>query len=254
MTQLDGFDAIVHLAGESIAKGRWTASKKRKILESRVRSTRLLAESLAKLQRKPSSFVVASAVGYYGDRPEEELDESSSSGEGFLADVCRQWEASAAPAREAGIRTVHTRFGMVLSPEGGALKPLLRVTRLGMGGPIGSGHQIWSWIEQWDAARALAHVLTTPALEGPVNIVAPNPLPQREFAATLGRVLGRPAFMPLPAFAARLAVGQMADELLLPSQQVRPAKLEATGFRFQFAELEPALRDMLLSAPGRSGE
>jgi uncharacterized protein (TIGR01777 family) len=245
VTQLEGFDAVVHLAGESIASGRWTAAKKKEILESRVRGTRLLAGGLARLRRRPSVFVVASAVGYYGHRPGEELDETSASGDGFLAQVCRQWEAAADTAREAGIRTVHTRFGMVLSPAGGALKPLLRTARLGLAGPIGDGEQTWSWVALEDVAGALAHVMRTPELEGPVNVAAPNPVPQREFAAVLGRILGRPAFVPLPALAARLALGQMADELLLSSQLVRPTKLAASGYRFRWPELEPALRAML---------
>jgi uncharacterized protein (TIGR01777 family) len=249
-TQLEGFDAVVHLAGESIASGRWTAAKKANILESRVRGTRLLADALAKLQRRPRVFVIASAIGYYGHRPGEELNEASASGEGFLAEVCRQWEAAADTSREAGIRTIHTRFGMVLSPEGGALQPLLLTARLGLAGPIGDGRQIWSWVALDDVAGALVHVLTSPDLEGAVNVVAPKPVPQREFAAVFGRVLKRPAFMPLPAFAARLVLGEMADELLLPSQDVRPAKLAASGYRFRFPELEPALHAIL--GPARS--
>ncbi|HLY66498.1 MAG TPA: TIGR01777 family oxidoreductase, partial [Chloroflexota bacterium] len=243
--QLEGFDAVVHLAGESIASGRWTAAKKARILESRVSGTSLLAITLAKLQRRPNTFLVASAIGYYGPRPGEQLDEDSASGTGFLAEVCRQWEASAATAREAGIRTIHSRFGMVLSPKGGALKPLLTVAKLGLGGPIGDGRQMWSWIALEDVAGALAHALLADSLAGPMNVVAPNPVPQREFAAILGRVLRRPAFMPLPAFAARLILGHMADELLLPSQHVRPARLLASGYPFTFTELEPALRAML---------
>lgn len=244
---LEGFDAIVHLAGESIAAGRWTAAKKTAIQESRVRGTSLLAQALAGLQRRPTTFVVASAIGYYGNRPGEVLDESSPSGDGFLAEVCRLWEDAAAPAREAGIRTVHTRFGIILSAVGGALQPLLTVTRLGLGGPIGSGRQMWSWIALEDVAGALEHALRSDALAGPVNIVAPNAIPQREFAAILGRVLHRPAFMPLPAVAARLVLGQMADELLMPDQHVRPTRLEATGYDFSFTDLEPALRAITAS-------
>jgi len=248
VAQLEGFDAVVHLAGESIASGRWTASKKAHILDSRVRGTRLLAEALAKLPQPPSVLVVASAIGYYGHRPGEELDEASAPGDGFLAEVCRQWEAAADPAREAGMRTVHSRFGMVLSPKGGALKPLLLTARLGLAGPIGHGKQVWSWVALDDVAGALVHILSTPGLAGPVNLVGPTPIAQREFAATLASVLRRPAVMPLPAFAARLVLGQMADELLLPSQQVRPAKLDASGYPFRFPELEPALQAMLAAA------
>lgn len=243
--EMEGFDAVVHLAGESIASGRWTSTKKAKILDSRVRGTTLLAETLAKLQRKPSTLVVASAVGYYGHRPGDDLTEDSAAGAGFLAGVCRQWESAADAARNAGIRTLHSRFGMVLSSKGGALAPLLTVTKLGLGGPVGNGRQLWSWVALEDVAGALAHMLSTDSLSGPVNVVAPNPIQQRRFAATLGRVLRRPAFMPLPAFAARLVLGQMADELLLPSQDVRPAKLLASDYTFAFTDLEPALRSML---------
>ena len=243
--QLEGFDAAVHLAGESIASGRWTAAKKKEILDSRVRGTRLLSETLAKLTQKPATLVLASAIGYYGHRPGEVLDESSSAGQCFLAEVCRQWEAAADPAKQAGIRTAHTRFGIVLSPKGGALKPLLTVAKLGLGGPVGNGRQMWSWIALEDVAGALVHALTQDDLSGPVNVVAPNPVPQREFAATLGRVLGRPALMPLPAFAARLILGQMASELLLPDQRVRPARLLDSSYRFAFTDLETALRAML---------
>lgn len=244
-SQLEGFDAVVHLAGESIASGRWKAAKKAEILESRVQGTQLLSETLAKLQHRPGTFIVASAIGYYGHRPGQQLDESSISGGGFLAEVCRQWEASAGAARDAGIRTFHSRFGIVLSPNGGALKPLLTIARLGLNGPIGDGRQMWSWIALEDVAGALVHILVTDSLAGPVNVVAPNPVSQREFAATLGHVLRRPSFMPLPAFAARLVLGQMADDLLLPDQNVRPARLLESGYPFAFIDLETALRSML---------
>jgi uncharacterized protein (TIGR01777 family) len=243
--ELEGFDAVVHLAGESIASGRWTAAKKAEILDSRVRGTRLLAATLATSERKPGALVVASAIGCYGHRPGEELTEDSPPGDGFLAEVCRQWESAADPAREAGIRTLHSRFGIVLSSAGGALKPLLTVTRLGLGGPVGSGRQIWSWVALGDVAGALAHMLATESLSGPVNVVAPHPVPQRQFAGALGRALQRPAVVPLPAFAARLVLGQMAGELLLSSQNVKPGKLLASGYRFDFPELEAALRAVL---------
>jgi uncharacterized protein len=242
---LEGFDAVVHLAGESIANGRWTAVKKAEILTTRVRGTDLLACSLAKVQRKPSTLIVASAVGYYGHRPDEVLTEDSASGGGFLAEVCRQWEAAAEPARQAGIRVVHPRFGMVLSAKGGALAPLLVVTKLGLGGPIGSGRQLWSWVALDDLVGAITYALEHTDITGPMNVVAPNPVPQRQFAATLGRVLYRPGFMPLPAFAARIVLGQMADELLLADQNVRPAKLLASGYQFAHSDLELALRSML---------
>jgi uncharacterized protein len=245
LATLEDFDAAVHLAGESIAGGRWTAARKALILDSRVRGTNLLARSLAKLERPPRVLVAASAVGYYGHRPGEVLDEASPSGEGFLAEVCRQWEAAADPARAAGIRTAHTRFGIVLSPHGGALKPLLTTGRLGLGGPIGDGRQVWSWVALEDVAGALVHALQTDTIDGPVNVVNPNALPQREFAKVLGRVLHRPSFMPLPAFAAHLILGQMADELLLASQHVRPGRLLDSGYHFAQTELATALRSML---------
>ncbi|HEX6510840.1 MAG TPA: TIGR01777 family oxidoreductase [Chloroflexota bacterium] len=244
-SQLQSFDAVVHLAGESIASGRWTAAKKSEILRSRVQGTSLLADALASVEPRPRMLVVASAIGYYGHRPGEALDESSPSGDGFLAEVCRQWEAAAGPARDAGMRVVHTRFGIVLSPKGGALKPLIGVTEAGLGGPVGSGRQMWSWIALEDVAGALAHALATDSLSGPINVVCPNPLQQRDFATVLGRVLGRPAFMPLPAAAARLILGEMASELLLPDQHVRPIKLLDSGYQFAFTELETALRAML---------
>lgn len=243
--QLEPFDAVVHLAGESIASGRWTAAKKAAILETRVRTTTRLAQALATLKRPPGSLIVASAIGCYGDRPGEVLDENSSYGDGFLAQVDRRWEAAAEPARAAGVRVVHPRFGIVLSPDGGALKPLLTVFKLGLGGPIGSGRQMWSWIALEDVAAALVHLLVTDSLAGPVNVVAPNPLPERDFAAILGRVLRRPAFMPLPAFAARLVLGEMATELLLADQDVRAGRLLDSGYSFAFTDLETALRSML---------
>ena len=239
------FDAVVHLAGESIASGRWTPAKKARILDSRLRGTRLLAEALASMRQPPRTLLSASASGFYGDRPGEVLDESSPSGSGFLADVCRQWEAAAEPARAAGLRVVHPRFGMVLSPNGGALEPLLTVFRLGLGGPIGNGRQVWSWIALDDVAAALAHLLAAEDVAGPVNVAAPNPLPQREFAACLGRELRRPAVLPLPAFAARLVLGEMAGELLLPDQRVRPARLIDSGFTFALPDLPEALHSLL---------
>ncbi|MFI5267204.1 MAG: TIGR01777 family oxidoreductase [Chloroflexota bacterium] len=243
--QLEAFDAVVHLAGESIASGRWTAAKKAAILESRVSLTTKLSEALAMLERPPRTLIVASAIGFYGDRPGEVLDEGSSSGDGFLAEVCRQWEAAAEPARAAGIRVAHSRFGIVLSPHGGALKPLLAVFKLGLGGPIGSGRQMWSWIALEDVASALVHVLVTDNIAGPINFTAPSPLPERDFATVLGRVLRRPAFTPLPAFAARLVLGEMANELLLSDQNVRPTRLLDSGYSFAFTDLEAALPSML---------
>jgi uncharacterized protein (TIGR01777 family) len=243
---LEGLDAAVHLAGESIAAGRWTAARKARILESRTKGTQLLAEALAGLRERPKVLVSASAVGYYGDRGDESLREESASGSGFLADVCRQWEAAAAPAAQSGIRVVHPRFAMILSTAGGALQRLLLPFRLGLGGRLGSGKQFMSWVALDDVVGAICHALTHDDLQGPVNVVSPTPVRNDEFTKTLGRVLRRPTVFPLPAFAARLAFGQMADELLLTSQRVEPAKLIAGGYQFAFPDLEDALRHLLV--------
>jgi hypothetical protein len=237
---LEGADAVVHLAGESIV-GRWTDAKKAKIRESRVRGTRVLAEALAGLERPPRVLACASAIGFYGDRGDERLDESSPQGAGFLPEVCRDWEAAAAPARGKGIRVANLRFGMVLSPHGGALAKMLPPFRIGAGGIIGSGRQYWSWIALDDAVGAIHHVLQTDALHGPVNAVAPQSVTNREFTKTLGKVLSRPTFLPMPAFAARLALGEMADALLLASARVEPKKLTAAGYPFALPGLEEAL-------------
>ena len=242
---LKGLDAAVHLAGESIAAGRWTAAKKARILESRVKGTRLIAEALAGLEQPPKVLVSASAIGYYGDRGEETLREESGSGSAFLSEVCRQWEAATEPATAAGIRVVNLRFGIILSLTGGALPRLLTPFRLGVGGRLGSGRQFMSWIAIDDVIGVILHALTTEALRGPVNAVVPQPVTNREFTKTLGRVLGRPTLFPLPAFAARLAFGEMADELLLASQRVEPARLTASGYQFRFPDLESALRHLL---------
>ena len=242
---LEGLDAVVHLAGESIAAGRWTATRKARILESRVKGTRLLAEALAGLRERPKVLVSASAVGYYGDRGEEALREESASGSGFLAEVCRQWEAAAAPAAQAGIRVVHPRFGVILSRAGGALPRLLLLFRFGLGGRLGSGQQFMSWIALDDAVGAICHALTCDDLQGPANTASPTPVRNHEFTKTLGRVLRRPTVFPLPAFAARLALGQMADEMLLASQRVEPAKLLGSGYEFAFPDLDGALRHLL---------
>lgn len=235
--------AIVHLSGESVA-ARWTPAKREDILDSRVDSTRLLAQAVARAGGKPT-LVQASAIGFYGNRGDDILDESASSGGGFLARVCREWEASAEPAREAGARVVSTRIGIVLSPRGGALKSLLPMFRLGLGGPLGSGRQWWSWISLQDAARALVHLVEQSGVSGPVNIAAPNPARNRDFARALGHALHRPALVPAPRFALRLMLGQAADEMLLFSQRVQPQVLEASGFSFEHAELDEALESLL---------
>jgi uncharacterized protein (TIGR01777 family) len=244
-SRLEGIDAVVHLAGESIAEGRWTPAKKARILESRTRGTRLLAEKVAGFPEPPRAMVSASAVGYYGDRGNELLREESEPGSDFLAEVCRAWEAAADPAREAGIRVVHTRFGLVLSTKGGALARTLPIFKLGGGGRIGSGRQWWSWVAIDDVVGAILHALTNGSVEGSVNVGSPNPLTNAEYTKILGKVLNRPTIFPLPASAARLALGEVADALLLASQRMEPAKLKETGYEFRYPELEGALRHLL---------
>ena len=242
---LAGFDAVVHLGGESIAEGRWTSGKKRRILESRQKGTRLLAEKVAGLPEPPSVMVSASAIGYYGDRGNELLTEESGPGTMFLSGVCQEWEAAAAPAREAGVRVVHPRFGIVLSTEGGALGTTLPIFKLGGGGKIGPGRQYWSWVSLDDVVGAIVHALHSETLSGPVNVVAPDPPTNAEYTKVLGRVLGRPTFFAVPAPALRVAIGGMADDLLLASARVEPAKLEETGYEYRHPELEGALRHLL---------
>jgi hypothetical protein len=241
---VSGFDTVIHLAGETIV-GRWTKAKKARIRDSRVLGTRHLAEALAKAPRPPRVLISASAIGCYGDRGEEILYEDSRSGTGFLSEVCREWEAASQPAADAGIRVVQTRFGVVLSPTGGALQKMLPPFRMGLGGKIGSGRQWWSWIDVKDLVGAVHHVLRSDLLRGPVNVVTPKPVRNDEFSKILATVLSRPSIFPMPAFAARLALGQMADELLLASQYVEPGKLVATGYPFQYADLKTALEAML---------
>jgi len=242
---VEGFDAVVHLAGENIAGGRWTAEVKRRIRDSRVQGTRLLATLLARLHQPPKAFICASAIGYYGDRGQEVLREDSPPGRGFLADVCREWEEAARPAAEEGIRLVHLRIGLVLSAAGGALAKMLLPFRLGVGGRIGSGAQYWSWITLDDLVRIIDFSLLDRTWSGPVNAVAPCPVTNLEFTRTLGRVLARPTIFPLPAFAARMALGEMANDLLLASARVEPTKLLASGFEFLNPVLEPALRKVI---------
>jgi uncharacterized protein len=242
---LAGMDAVVHLGGENIAAGRWTASRRERIRRSRVDSTRLLAQAMAAMARPPRAFLCASAVGIYGDRGDEVLTESSPPGSGFLAEVGREWEAAAQSASRNGIRVASLRFGVVLSPAGGALARMLPVFRLGLGGRIGNGRQYWSWISLPDAVRAIEFILASDALAGPVNGVSPQPLTNSAFTRSLAGALGRPAMFPLPAFAARLALGGMADAALLASARVEPEKLKGAGFQFQHATLDAALRSLL---------
>ena len=242
---LEGFDGVVHLAGENIASGRWNAEKKRRIRESRVRGTRLLAGTLAALERPPRVLVSASAVGFYGDRGEEELTESSPAGTGFLAEVCREWEAATEAAEGKGVRVVHARLGIVLSAQGGALAKMLTPFKLGVGGVIGNGRQYMSWVTLDDATAALGHLLAADTVTGPVNVVAPAPVTNREFTATLGRVLHRPAVFPVPGPMARLAFGEMAEALLLASARVKPEKLLGSGYAFRHGSLTEGLRHVL---------
>ena len=243
---LEGFDAVIHLAGENVGAGRWTPARKAAIRDSRVNGTRLLCDALAGLARPPKTLLCASAVGYYGDRGEERLTEESSPGTGFLAEVCREWEAASAPAARKGIRVVALRIGMVLSPKGGALARMLPLFRAGLGGVIGGGRQYVGWVALDDLPHIILHALQRDDLRGPVNAVAPRPVTNREFTETLGTALSRPTPLTVPAFALRLAVGrEMADGLLLASARVVPKRLEETGYRFRFPELLAAFRHML---------
>lgn len=241
---LDGVEGVVHLAGAGIAV-RWTPEAMRRIRDSRVRGTRLLAEAMAAHPRPPATFVSASAIGWYGERGEERLDESSAPGDGFLPEVCRAWEAAADPARTAGIRVVHPRFGIVLAPGGGALARMLPLFRLGLGGPFGDGRAWWSWIAMPDLVGILVRALHDATLAGAVNAVAPEPSRNAAFARTLGRVLGRPAWLPVPPVALTLVFKGMARESLLASTCVRPGVLAARDHRFAWPDLEPALRALL---------
>jgi uncharacterized protein (TIGR01777 family) len=239
--QFEDFTAVIHLAGASIAAHRWTAAYKREIAESRIQPTAKLAQILAGLKRPPRVFLCASAIGIYGDRGEEVLTEDSPPGTGFLAETCRAWEAAAEPAREAGIRTVHVRFGVVLARKGGALGKMLPVFQHGSGGRLGSGKQWMSWISLQDAISAIAFLIEQETISGPVNVVAPAPVTNAEFTQSLARMLHRPAIFPVPAFALRVALGPMADEGLLASTRVVPQKLQQAGFSFAHPQLDTAL-------------
>lgn len=243
--QLVGLDGVVHLSGEPIAGGRWTAARKRAILDSRVGSTRLLCERLAGLAVPPRVLVCASAIGYYGARGDELLDEQSAPGSGFLAEVCTAWEAACAPARDAGIRVVHARIGVVLAREGGALASMLPPFRLGLGGPLGDGRAFMSWITLEDLVGAIGHALTQDQVVGPMNAVAPNPVRNAEFTRALGQALHRPAVLPVPSLALRLALGEMGPALLLASTRVVPRVLLDTGYVFQHPTLAEALQATL---------
>ncbi len=243
LTNAGPLDAVVHLAGESIAQ-RWTPAVRARIRDSRVQGTRLLGESLAKLAGPPRVMISASATGFYGDRGDAVLDESSAAGTGFLADVCRAWESAADPLRERGVRVVHLRTGIVLDAQGGALSRMLTPFRFGLGGRLGSGNQFWSWIALNDLVRVIQHIMATDSLAGPVNAVSPQPVTNREFTATLGRVLRRPTVLAVPEFAVKLLFGEMGREAMLASARVLPRRLLESGFVFQRPTLEDALRHL----------
>ena len=249
---LERLDAAIHLSGANVAAHRWTASYKREIASSRVQSTRALAQTLAGLRNPPQSFLVASALGIYGNRGDEFLDESSAPGSGFLADLCQQWEAAAQPAVDAGIRVVHLRFAVILGPGPGALAKMLPVFRLGLGGPLGSGRQWMSWISLDDVIAAILFILDAETLAGPINLTSPNPVTNTQLTSALAAALHRPAVLPAPAFALRLALGQMADEALLSSARAVPSKLLAADFQFAHPTVEQALASALLPHPALS--
>ena len=238
---LTAIDCVINLSGENIAEGRWTEEKKAHILHSRVNSTGFLSQVIASLDPKPKMLINASAVGYYGSQGNSVLTEESPKGKGFLSDVCSEWEAATEHARRAGIRTCLLRFGMVLSSEGGALEGMIAPFKMGMGGKIGSGEQYYSWIDIDDLVKAVEFAMDNNQLEGPINVVSPYPVMNYEFTKALGSRLNRPTFIPLPAFLARLAFGQMADELFLASQRVEPAKLIKAGFKFEYPKLKESL-------------
>ncbi|HXG41791.1 MAG TPA: TIGR01777 family oxidoreductase [Dehalococcoidia bacterium] len=241
---LEGVEAVVHLAGENIGQ-RWTRERKERIWRSRVEGARLLAEAIAASPAPPRVFLSASATGYYGDRGDEPLDEGAAPGRGFLAELCQAWEQASQAAASAGTRVVNPRIGVVLTARGGALARLLPLFRLGLGGSLGSGRQYMSWVDLEDLVEALLFLLSQEEMTGAVNVTSPNPITNAEFTRTLARVLGRPAFLRVPAFALRLLLGEMAQEALLSGQRVLPARLQAAGFRFRYPELEASLRHAL---------
>jgi uncharacterized protein (TIGR01777 family) len=242
---LEGLDVVVHLAGESIASGRWSDEKKRAIRDSRVKGTALMSDALARLSRPPSLFVSASAIGYYGDRGDEVLTETSAPGKDFLSSVCVEWEQATKAAVEKGIRTIYARFGIILDANEGALAKMLMPFRMGVGGRIGNGRQWMSWIAIEDVVNGLRFLIEDRSMSGPVNFVAPNPVTNAEFTKALGRVLSKPTLFPVPAFGARLAFGEMADALLLSSQRVKPSVLQEKGYSFKWSTLDSALRQIL---------
>lgn len=243
--KIEGVQAVVHLAGESVAQ-RWTDAAKTRIMESRRKGTRLLSETIASLKDRPEVFVSASAIGYYGSRGSETLSETSTAGNGFLAEVCKTWEEQTNIASSSGIRTINLRIGVVLSKKGGALAKMLPVFQFGLGGVLGEGNQYMSWISLDDLVEAIYFAISQENLSGPLNAVAPNPVTNRQFTDALSGVLKRPAILPVPSFGARLLMGQMADEMLLSGARVVPAKLQESGFKFQYTSIESALKHELL--------
>lgn len=249
--ELEGVDAVIHLAGENIAAGRWTKERKQSIVASRVNTTRLLAETLAKLNHPPKTFICASAIGFYGNRGDEVLTEVSGPGHGFLTETCKHWEAAAQPARDKGLRVINARFGVILTPKGGALKAMYWPFKLGLAGALGNGKQTMSWIAMADVVGALEFMLTHPEIRGPVNMVAPNPVTNGQFTEAMRQTL-IPAFLPMhywtppaPAFAVRTLMGEMGQELLLYSANVKPVALLEANYPFQYPDLKPALASML---------
>ena len=248
---LEGFDAVIHLAGESIM-GLWTDEKMTKIRNSRVQPTQVLAEALASTEKPPKTFICASAIGFYGEGGSAVLTETAPAGEGFLAEVCVAWEAACNLAKNAGIRVVNTRFGMILAPTGGGFKTMLTPFQLGIGGILGDGKQMMSWVHADDAVAAMVHIIITPALSGAVNVVSPNAVSNLAFTKTLCKVLNRPTVLPAPAFALKLLFGKLAEELLLPSQNVYPEQLQQSGFVFKFPELASTFVNLLAQLRNRS--
>ncbi len=242
---LEDLHTVVHLAGANIAERRWSEARKRVLLESREHGTRLLCETLARTRKPPELLIVASAVGYYGDRGDEWLDERSAPGQGFLPELCQAWEAATEPARRAGIRVVNLRLGVVLAAQGGALARMLTPFRLGVGGVVGNGRQYLSWIALEDVLRVVEHLIASSEVAGPLNAVAPTPVTNREFTRILASVLHRPAILPVPAFLCRALFGELGQVLLLEGARVRCTRLERSGFRFRYPELESALRAAL---------
>lgn len=242
-----GVEAVIHLAGESIA-GRWSAAKKQAIYNSRVIGTRCLVNALTQLSQQPKALISASAIDYYGDRGEEILTEESAPGSGFFTQICQDWEREATKAQELGLRVVCLRIGLVLGPGGGALQAMLPIFKLGLGGPLGSGRQWWSWVHRDDVVGLIAYTLEKHDMSGPVNVTAPQAIRQRDFAQILGRVLRRPAFLPVSGFALKLVLGELSEGLL-SSKRVIPERAQAMDYRFRFPGLEPALRDVLLDNP-----